>query len=74
MTYLVTGATGFIGRHLVARLLHRDDDVYVLIRQGSVDKLCALHDKWPAGSEDRVHPVVGDLARPRLGRRPGARR
>jgi NAD(P)-dependent dehydrogenase (short-subunit alcohol dehydrogenase family) len=67
MTYLVTGATGFIGRHLVARLLDRDDDVYVLVRQGSVDKLAALHEKWPAGSEDRVHPVIGDLARPRLG-------
>ncbi|MGZ4191308.1 MAG: SDR family oxidoreductase [Solirubrobacteraceae bacterium] len=67
MTYLVTGATGFIGRHLVARLLDRDDDVYVLVRQGSLDRLTALHDTWPAGSQDRVHPVVGDLAQPRLG-------
>ncbi|HEX3977072.1 MAG TPA: SDR family oxidoreductase [Solirubrobacteraceae bacterium] len=67
MTYLVTGATGFIGRHLVARLLDRDDDVYVLVRQGSLDKLAALHEKWPAGSEDRVHPVIGDLTQPRLG-------
>jgi NAD(P)-dependent dehydrogenase (short-subunit alcohol dehydrogenase family) len=67
MTYLVTGATGFIGRHLVARLLDRDADVYVLVRQGSVDKLAALHEKWPAGSEDRVHPVIGDLTEPRLG-------
>jgi NAD(P)-dependent dehydrogenase (short-subunit alcohol dehydrogenase family) len=67
VSYLVTGATGFIGRHLVARLLDRDDDVYVLVRRGSVDKLTALHEKWPAGSEDRVRPVIGDLARPRLG-------
>jgi NAD(P)-dependent dehydrogenase (short-subunit alcohol dehydrogenase family) len=67
MTSLVTGATGFIGRHLVARLLDRDDDVYVLVRQASLDKLLALHEKWPAGSEDRVHPVIGDLGRPRLG-------
>jgi NAD(P)-dependent dehydrogenase (short-subunit alcohol dehydrogenase family) len=67
MSYLVTGATGFIGRHLVARLLERDDDVHVLVRPGSVDKLAALHEKWPAGSQDRVHPVMGDLARPRLG-------
>jgi NAD(P)-dependent dehydrogenase (short-subunit alcohol dehydrogenase family) len=67
MSYLVTGATGFIGRHLVARLLDRDDDVHVLVRPGSVDKLAALHEKWPAGSQDRVHPVMGDLARPRLG-------
>jgi thioester reductase-like protein len=67
MSYLVTGATGFIGRHLVARLLDRDDDVYVLVRQGSLDKLASLHERWPAGSEDHVHPVIGDLARPRLG-------
>ncbi len=67
MTYLVTGATGFIGRHLVARLLDRDDDVYVLVRRGSLDKLSALHEKWPTGSEDRVHAIIGDLAQPRLG-------
>src|ERR1700742_2013656 len=67
MTYLVTGATGFIGRHLVARLLDRGDDIYVLVRPGSLDKLAALHQKWPTGSEDRVHPVIGDLAQPRLG-------
>ena len=33
MTYFVTGATGFIGRHLVAELLrNRDGDVHVLVR------------------------------------------
>jgi NAD(P)-dependent dehydrogenase (short-subunit alcohol dehydrogenase family) len=63
----VTGATGFIGRHLVARLLDRDDDVYVLVRQSSTDKLSALMDTWGPTAEDRVHPVIGDLAQPRLG-------
>jgi NAD(P)-dependent dehydrogenase (short-subunit alcohol dehydrogenase family) len=67
VTYFVTGATGFIGRHLVARLLDRDDAVYVLVRPESVDKLSALHEKWPPGSEDRVIPVLGDLAKPKLG-------
>jgi thioester reductase-like protein len=67
MTYVVTGATGFIGRHLVARLLDRDDDVYVLVRQSSTDKLSALMDTWGPTAEDRVHPVIGDLAQPRLG-------
>ena len=28
MTYFVTGATGFIGRHLIARLLERKGTIY----------------------------------------------
>jgi uncharacterized protein len=35
MTYLVTGATGFIGTQLVERLLQRGDAVYYLARQRS---------------------------------------
>ena len=47
MSYFVTGATGFIGRHLVERLLDRDGDIYVLVREGSRDKLDQLIDeKW----------------------------
>jgi len=42
MAYFVTGATGFIGRHLVDRLLERDGDVYVLVREESADKLDSL--------------------------------
>ena len=34
MNYFVTGATGFIGRHLVAELLERDGTIYVLVREG----------------------------------------
>src|SRR6266581_8125329 len=68
MTYFVTGATGFIGRHLVERLLQRDGDIYVLVREGSADKLKALMaDKWPAGAAERIKPVTGDLGQPRLG-------
>lgn len=62
MTYFVTGATGFIGRHLVERLLERDGDVYVLVRAGSVE---ALEARW--GDEPRVKPVVGDITQPLLG-------
>jgi uncharacterized protein len=36
MTYLVTGATGFIGRRLVERLLSRGDAVYYLARRRDV--------------------------------------
>jgi NAD(P)-dependent dehydrogenase (short-subunit alcohol dehydrogenase family) len=65
MTYFVTGATGFIGRHLVERLLERDGDIHVLVREGSQDKLNALIERW--GQADRIKPVLGDLQEPRLG-------
>ncbi len=67
MTYFVTGATGFIGRHLVQRLLRRESEVYVLVRESSVDKLGALIQNWGPDAEARVKPVVGDLAESRLG-------
>ena len=46
MSYFVTGATGFIGRHLVERLLEREGDIHVLVREGSADKLDALLENW----------------------------
>jgi NAD(P)-dependent dehydrogenase (short-subunit alcohol dehydrogenase family) len=67
MAYFVTGATGFIGRHLIERLLARDADIYVLVRESSTDKLDALIERWGPAAEGRVHPVIGDLAAPRLG-------
>jgi NAD(P)-dependent dehydrogenase (short-subunit alcohol dehydrogenase family) len=71
MAYLVTGATGFIGRHLVACLLQREGDVHVVVREGSLDKLETLTaEKWaPVAPDaaDRIKPIVGDLAHPRLG-------
>ncbi|MEI5673883.1 MULTISPECIES: SDR family oxidoreductase [unclassified Nocardioides] len=65
MSYFVTGATGFIGRHLVRRLLdERTGEVFVLVRAGSRDRLDALVRGW---GSDRVVPVVGDLTEPGLG-------
>jgi NAD(P)-dependent dehydrogenase (short-subunit alcohol dehydrogenase family) len=71
MSYFVTGATGFIGRHLVERLLQREGYVYALVREPSVDKLEQLiAEKWapvaPTAAE-RIKPVVGELTEPRLG-------
>ena len=67
MTYFVTGATGFIGRHLVQELLaKRDGDIHVLVREPSRDKLeqiVARH--W--GGSPRVKAVTGDLNEDRLG-------
>ena len=66
MNYFVTGATGFIGRHLVAELLKRDGTIYALVREGSRGKLDSLVQRLGA-EEGRVVPVTGDLAKPGLG-------
>jgi NAD(P)-dependent dehydrogenase (short-subunit alcohol dehydrogenase family) len=66
MSYFVTGATGFIGRHLVGLLLEREGTVYVLVREGSKGRLEELRNRWGVG-DDRVVAVVGDLSQPRLG-------
>ncbi len=68
-TYLVTGATGFIGRNLVERLLARGGDVHVLVREGSRERLDGLIERWDA--QDRIQPVAGDLREPKLGVDPG---
>jgi NAD(P)-dependent dehydrogenase (short-subunit alcohol dehydrogenase family) len=66
MAYLVTGGTGFIGRHVVEEILERrTGTVYVLVRKGSVRRLKALTRRW--AEPNRVVPVVGDLTRPMLG-------
>ena len=67
MNYFVTGATGFIGRHLLERLLDRDGQVYVLVREGSLERLENLVERWGSAAQGRIHPVVGDLTQPRLG-------
>jgi NAD(P)-dependent dehydrogenase (short-subunit alcohol dehydrogenase family) len=65
MSYFVTGATGFIGRHLVERLLEREGDIDVLVREGSRGRLDELIAGW--GQPDRIKPVIGDLQQPNLG-------
>jgi len=67
MHYLVTGATGFIGKRLVKKLLERPDAVvYFLIRPASQAKVEHLQQGWGVGAE-RAVPVWGDLTRPSLG-------
>jgi len=66
MAYFVTGATGFIGRFVVANLLKRGKPVYVLVRKASLRKLDELRAHW--GADDKqVIPVIGDLAKKGLG-------
>ncbi len=66
MSYFVTGATGFIGRNLVERLLEREGTVYVLVREGSKGRLSELRSRWSV-DEDRVVGIVGDISQPSLG-------
>jgi NAD(P)-dependent dehydrogenase (short-subunit alcohol dehydrogenase family) len=72
LTYFITGATGFIGRHLVEELLRRapdgDGEIRILVRDESTGKLDALMEKWAAvGDAGRITPVAGDLREPLLG-------
>ncbi|MCB8747120.1 SDR family oxidoreductase [Rhodoferax sp. U2-2l] len=67
MRYFVTGATGFIGKRLVKKLLQRKGAVvYCLVRPGSSDKVKDLREFCNA-SATRLIPVVGDLTTPKLG-------
>jgi NAD(P)-dependent dehydrogenase (short-subunit alcohol dehydrogenase family) len=67
MQYFVTGATGFIGKRLVKKLLARKGSVvYFLMRESSRDKLPALLEYWGT-TKTRAIPVYGDLRKPRLG-------
>ena len=65
MSYFVTGATGFIGRHLVERLLEREGDIHVLVREESQEKLDALRERWGGG--DRSSPSSATSCEPLLG-------
>ncbi|MCB1964753.1 MAG: SDR family oxidoreductase, partial [Candidatus Accumulibacter sp.] len=67
MNYFVTGATGFIGKRLVARLLaRRGAVVYILTRSLDSDRLRELYEYWGC-DEKRVVPIVGDLTQEHLG-------
>jgi NAD(P)-dependent dehydrogenase (short-subunit alcohol dehydrogenase family) len=66
LSYFVTGATGFIGRHLVEQLLKREGTIHVLVREGSRGKVDALIERLGA-EEGRIVPVSGDLSKEGLG-------
>ncbi|MDZ4161542.1 MAG: SDR family oxidoreductase [Burkholderiales bacterium] len=71
MNYFVTGATGFIGKRLVKKLLERKGStVYFLLRAESADKVSDLHAYWgltTAKAKARAVAVHGDLTRAKLG-------
>ncbi|PWB40675.1 MAG: short chain dehydrogenase [Rhodocyclales bacterium] len=67
MDYFVTGATGFIGKRLVKKLLARPGStVHFLTRASDPERLEALYAFWGV-DRDRAIPVVGDLKERQLG-------
>ena len=66
MSYFVTGATGFLGRFLVSKLLQRKGAIHVLVRKGSEKKLDAIGERM-GWDRKRVIAVTGDLSKPKLG-------
>ncbi|MFC6011109.1 amino acid adenylation domain-containing protein [Nocardia lasii] len=71
---LLTGATGFVGAHLLAELLDTTEaTVYCLVRAADAEagraRLASTLARFelPTHQLDRVVPVLGDLAEPRLG-------
>jgi NAD(P)-dependent dehydrogenase (short-subunit alcohol dehydrogenase family) len=67
MHYFVTGATGFIGKRLVRKILERKGTVvHFLVRDRSAKRTAELLEYW--GVDDtRAVAVRGDLALPGLG-------
>ena len=64
MAYVVTGGTGFIGRHLLRELDRRGQPIHVLVRPPSVPKLERLGLR-------HASPLLGDVTREGLGVDPG---
>src|SRR5207237_1103815 len=62
MTFVVTGGTGFIGRHLLKELARgHEATIHILVREQSRDRLERL------GLGHRARPLVGDITKSGLG-------
>lgn len=66
MGYFVTGGTGFIGKFLIKKLLQREGDIHVLVREQSQSKLEQLI-RLSGDKGTRIKPVIGDITQPNLG-------
>ncbi len=67
MIYFVTGASGFIGKRLVQKLLARDGAiVYFLMRNPTPERLERLRKFWSLGAESAI-PIEGDILKPGFG-------
>ncbi len=76
-TVLLTGATGFLGLHLLSELAARTEaEICCLVRAADRGEALARLESglrhyrlWRPDSSSRIVPVVGDLAEPRFGSR-----
>ncbi|MDB9316587.1 thioester reductase domain-containing protein [Nodularia spumigena] len=72
---LLTGATGFIGAFLLQELLNKTTaSIYCLIRAENIEtakqrivKTLQNYQIWHNSYLERIIPIVGDLAKPKLG-------
>jgi thioester reductase-like protein len=86
-TVLLTGATGFVGKVVLEELLRRREElgverVFALVRAADPARAAArcrvdvfgsaCFAAHPAGWEERVEPLAGDVTRPGLGLEPTA--
>lgn len=69
MSYFVTGATGFLGEHLLESLAKRKGTLYLLVRNDSMEHLGELKERLGANAK-RIVLIKGDLTRKHLGVRP----
>ena len=74
-TVFLTGATGFLGAHVLDELLHKTEaTIYCLVRASDADaakqrlvRHLQTYDLWHEALARRIQPVVGDLAQPYFG-------
>jgi NAD(P)-dependent dehydrogenase (short-subunit alcohol dehydrogenase family) len=65
--YLVTGASGFIGKHLLDALVLRGRRIYCLVRPSSVADFESLVDnRWPS-ARSLIEVIEGDIGSPKCG-------
>jgi len=70
IVYLITGATGFIGKHLMERLLNRNVNsiIFTITRGSSIKKLNELcKQRYGPVHGSRVVGIKGDITAPMLG-------
>jgi nucleoside-diphosphate-sugar epimerase/pimeloyl-ACP methyl ester carboxylesterase len=68
MKIFLTGATGFIGKALLAEIAAQGHEVYALVRDLARFRLAVA--QLPSEASQAVVPIAGDLTQPRLGMKP----
>ncbi|PJE80886.1 Fatty acyl-CoA reductase [invertebrate metagenome] len=64
--YFLTGATGFLGTHLLSRLIARNGVIHILVRDPD-SKSCQLLLERYNDYKNNIHLYKGDLSQPTLG-------